>query len=214
MRIIFDVGANDGVFSVEDAKKGDTVWAFEPHPGFCDIIKSKIVELPNYNLVEKAVSDFNGRAAFNIFRSEDCSSLSTTADGFKEHWTNLEDRMTNILTIDVDVITLKKFIIQNKIPRIDWMYCDAQGHDLNVLKGLGEYWRILKSGMLETVREEKVRLYKGQYTLGEVISWLEEKGFLIDKILPNDWRESDGEMVSDGNELNVFFSNPNFESLY
>ena len=77
MRIIFDVGANDGVFSVEDAKKGDTVWAFEPHPGFCDIIKSKIVELPNYNLVEKAVSDFNGRAAFNIFRSEDCSSLST-----------------------------------------------------------------------------------------------------------------------------------------
>lgn len=214
MRIIFDVGANDGVFSVEDAKKGDTVWAFEPHPGFCDIIKSKIVDLPNYNLVEKAVSDFNGRAAFNIFRSEDCSSLSTTADGFKEHWTNLEDRMTNILTIDVDVITLKKFIIQNKIPRIDWMYCDAQGHDLNVLKGLGEYWRILKSGMLETVREEKVRLYKGQYTLGEVISWLEEKGFLIDKILPNDWRESDGEMVSDGNELNVFFSNPNFESLY
>lgn len=214
MRIIFDVGANDGVFSVEDAKKGDTVWAFEPHPGFCDIIKSKIVDLPNYNLVEKAVSDFNGRAAFNIFRSEDCSSLSTTADGFKEHWTNLEDRMTNILTIDVDVITLKKFIIQNKIPRIDWMYCDAQGHDLNVLKGLGEYWRILKSGMLETVREDKVRLYKGQYTLGEVVSWLEEKGFLIDKILPNDWRESDGEMVSDGNELNVFFSNPNFESLY
>lgn len=213
MRIIFDIGANDGFNSVKDARNGDIVWAFEPHPGFCDIIKPQITHLPNYNLIEKAVSDFNGRAAFNIYKSEDCSSLSTTSDNFGQHWKNLENKMDNLLTIEVDVITIKKFIMQNKIPRIDWMYCDAQGHDLNVLKGMGEYWRILKSGMLETVKDDNVKLYKGQYTLEEVKSWLEERGFLIDKILTNDWRESDGQMISDGNELNVFFSNPNFQSL-
>ena len=214
MRIIFDIGANDGVFSVEDAKKGDLVWAFEPHPGFCDIIKSKISNLPNYNLIEKAVSDFNGRAAFNIFKSEDCSSLSNVTDNFEDNWKNLEGRMEPICTIEVDVITLKKVIIENKITRIDWLYCDAQGHDLNVLKGLGEYWRILKSGMLETIKNDSVKLYNGQYTLDEVKDWLEERGFIIDKVLPNDWiKQSDGSMVADGNELNVFFSNPNFNPL-
>lgn len=214
MRIIFDVGANDGTFSVQDAKNGDKVWGFEPHPGFCDIIRQKIVSLPNYTLIEKAVSDFNGRAAFNIFSSEDCSSLSTLTDDFSQNWKNLKPDMQAILTIEVSVITLKKVIIEHKVPRIDWMYCDAQGHDLNVLKGMGEYWRILGSGMLETVRNDKVKLYRGQYTLDEVKTWLEERGFLIDKILPNDWRNSDGKMISDGNELNVFFRNPNQQSLY
>ncbi len=39
-------------------------------------------------------------------------------------------------TIDVDVIKLKDFINDNNIDKIDYLHCDVQGHDLEVLIGL------------------------------------------------------------------------------
>lgn len=211
--LVFDVGANDGSNSIHRALDGDIVYAFEPHPGMCDIIYNRIEDIPNYNLVRKAVSDFNGRAAFHIFESEDCSSLSDLNPGCEEKWSNLKGRLGHLVTIEVEVITLKKFIIENKIKQIDWLHCDAQGHDLNVLKGLGEFHRIVKAGVIETVKNKDVALYKGQYTLEDVKNWMQEKGFQIDSINENDVEWKDGVKVYGGNEFNVYFSNPNFISL-
>lgn len=208
MRVVFDVGANDGVFSVEDARRGALVYAFEPHPGFCRMIESKISGLPNYNLVRKAVSDFEGRSPFNIFELEDCSSLSELEDGYEDKWPGVRGRMGRLSTIEVEVTTLGRFIEENGIERIDWMYCDVQGHDLNVLRGLGEHHRVLVSGMIEVVRDEAARLYRGQGTISEVRHWLEERGFVVEDVSPNDWREVDGRRVADGNEFNLFFRRP------
>lgn len=210
MRIIFDVGANTGSSSLHYTKDfGDLVYAFEPHPGFCSMIESNKQMLgisDGYHIIQKAVSDFNGLAAFHIYKSEDCSSLSRVSDSVEKTWPNLKIKMDCLTTIEVEVITLKKFIIENKIKQIDYLHCDAQGHDLNVLKGLGEYWRIVNEGVIEVVKSNDVALYKGQYILDDVRKWMSTRGFEItDEVLNNPEESS--------NELNVYFSNKNFQPL-
>ena len=79
--IFFDVGANDGSTFLEMAKNqpNNLFYLFEPTPRMCEIIKSKIMDfnLNNFVLVEKAVSDFEGRAKFNVAGQADwgCRSL-------------------------------------------------------------------------------------------------------------------------------------------
>jgi len=70
LSIIFDVGANDGTQFINIAKNDPSVmvYAFEPTPYLCKKIKSKINNMNNYQLVEKAVSDFEGTSNFNVSR--------------------------------------------------------------------------------------------------------------------------------------------------
>jgi len=215
MNIVFDIGANDGEDSIWRAINGDFVFAFEPHPGFCEIIKPKVKNLSNYVLTCKAVSDFNGKHLFNILKSEDCSSLSDINCDHINNWNDVKVDQLN--KIEVDVITLENFIIENNIKRIDWLHCDAQGHDLNVLMGLNNFHKIVKAGVIETVNGRDVALYKNQYVFEDVKKWMSENGFIIEKMAPSNWgpRPETWEPidVSNFNEINVFFTNPNFSPL-
>jgi len=98
--------------------------------------------------------------------------------------------------IEVDVISLGKFIEENAISCIDYLHIDTQGSDLNVLKGMGLYLNIVKQGVMEAGAKKDI-LYKGQNTQEECIEFLLSKGFKIDNILLNDVH---------ANEVNIFFS--------
>ena len=183
--------------------------------------------LKNYILIKKAVSDFEGRAKFNISKEYGCSSLLDFVDTIHESWNNLDDenaikfateqkgieklqphtglKMTK--TVEVDVIRLDKFIEKNKIPRIDFFHCDAQGQDLNVLKGMGDYIELIQEGEIEMPRNKEVALYKGQYVLSDAMFYLKKNNFEIVDIEPNDvWHGACGEP---GNEVNLKFRNKN-----
>ena len=76
MAIYFDVGANDGSSSVDWAKDPtNEIYAFEPNPYF--ELNHKLMQYPNYYWYSFAVSDYNGKAQFNICEAADrgCSSL-------------------------------------------------------------------------------------------------------------------------------------------
>lgn len=217
MKIAFDIGANDGNDSIWRAFQGDLVYGFEPHPGFYDMINSKIKDLPNYKLINKAVSDFNGQSSFNILQSEDCSSLSTVNYSCEESWDDLKNKLNTLATITVDVITLESFIVENNIETIDWLHIDAQGHDLNVLYGLGDYYKIVKEGILETVNDPNNTLYQNQHSFNDVKDYMDSKGFVIQKIVPSNWGQNPENWietdVSNVNEVNVYFTNPNFQEF-
>jgi FkbM family methyltransferase len=207
MATYFDIGANDGDSTLPFARTGHTVWAFEPHPGFCDIIRRKASGLTNYRLVQKAVSDYDGRSEFHVYGSEDCSSLSAPMPGHESVWPHLrEGSMDTLWTIQVEVTTLATFIRENRIRRVDWLHCDAQGHDLRVLKGLGDYSRIVAAGVVECASSPDVALYEGHCHRDGVVEWLESNGFRVDSVSKNDPRGHCGP----DNEVNVFFSNPGF----
>jgi FkbM family methyltransferase len=177
MKILFDVGANEG----QDSLGFDgVVYAFEPHPDFANLLRSKNKE--NYNVVEKAVSNVVGTQKFNFCRSGGASSLLEFKDDqeLNQTWPGRWDVQYAGKSIDVEVITLESFIEENKIDKIDFLHVDAQGVDLQVLEGLGKHKDKIVAGRIECAANSDKSIYKNQTTLLDSCKkWLVENGFEI-----------------------------------
>lgn len=213
-RVFFDVGANDGHTSIPVAEQhpNTIVYSFEPIPELVNLINQKTQLLSNYKVYQKAVADYTGIAQFNVSTQENwgCSSLLEFSPKLKTEWKNIPgiynfEAIQYTKKIQVDVITLKHFIEENKIQKIDWLHIDTQGYDLRVLKGLSEKIDIVLGGTMEAANKEDV-LYLGQHTKEESIAFLQSKGFYITNIENND---------PFGNEVNIFFAkDPKYKNYW
>jgi len=196
--IFFDVGANNGSSSINLARNNpkSIVYAFEPTPQMIKVIEENTSNLRNYFLIKNAVSDFNGKATFNVAGQGDwgCSSLLDFSDKSKTEWPGRHDfKVTE--KIEVEVIRLDKFVKENQIKEIDHLHIDTQGSDLKVLFGLGDYISIVKKGEMEASNKKNI-LYNEQNTKEECIDFLLERNFEITSIDLNDHYK---------NEVNIFF---------
>ena len=95
---------------------------------------------------------------------------------------------------EVEVKRLDNFIIENNIKHISLIKIDTQGHDLNVVKSLGNYINIVDTIMLEC---QLKNLYKNSFTKDEVITYMEKNNFTLTNVknnynLPTDKIPSDG----------------------
>jgi len=198
-KIIFDIGAHEGQDSILLAQESPNtiVYAFEPVPTLAKNIKNKTAELPNYNLIEKAVSDFTGTTTFNIMNdgTGGQSSLLKFTKKVDIVWPSGVLKFTD--EIPVEVIRLDNFIKENKITKIDYLHIDAQGSDLSVLKGLGDCITIVESGVVEASNPDR-EYYEGQNNTEQTIQYLKDRGFEITQVIPND---------DSGNEVNIYFTN-------
>lgn len=198
-KVVFDVGANNGdsFFDLASSDPSVTVYAFEPTPQMCRIIQEKAKGLSNYILIEKAVSDFEGKALFYVAGQADwgCSSLLEFSQKSRTEWPGRFD-FVKTDEIEVEVIRLDRFVKENGILKIDYLHIDAQGSDLKVLKGLGDELGLVQEGVLEAAAKPDI-LYDGQNTEIECIKFLVEHGFWIKKIESNDHFR---------NEVNIYFS--------
>lgn len=201
--IIFDVGANTGLSTKEYISPSNIIYAFEPVP---HLVQNYLYPLrsTNYFVIEKAVSNFEGTTKFNIAKQDPsltdgslfgCSSLYEFSDNLDKSWPGRKDfEVTE--TIEVEVTTMESFIKKNYIAKIDYLHCDTQGNDLNVLKSFGGYIGFLNSGKVECVKQNS--LYKNvNNDLNTVVDFLKSNGFNIDKVESNDFFD---------NEVNVLFS--------
>jgi FkbM family methyltransferase len=202
MSVFFDVGANNGHWSLKTARANpkSIVYAFEPTPRMCDIIELESANLTNYRLVRAAVSDFEGRCQFKISGHADwgCSSLLDFSPKSKTEWPGRTD-FSVTETVDVEVIRLDSFIKNEPIQEIEYLHVDTQGSDLKVLIGMGDCIRMVKKGVIEAAAKEDV-LYLGQNTKEECMDFLNGAGFEILHIWNND---------PHGNEVNIEFIRSN-----
>lgn len=199
-KIIFDVGANNGHTFFQNAIDGDIVYAFEPTPELINYIKKVISEknIKNYNLIEAAVSDFEGTSKFNIAGQGDwgCSSLHEFSENLDKTWPGRSDfKVTHV--VEVKVIRMDNFIKKNNIESIDYLHIDTQGNDLNVLKSFGNELHRVKEGVMEV--PYSVFLYKNIPSKKECIDFLESNGFEITSV------ENNGGLQ----EQNVYFKKRN-----
>ena len=199
-KIFFDVGANFGTTSLPIAKNDPEtiVYAFEPTPELILHLKRCSIDLKNYIVVGKAVSDYEGTAIFNIAGQADwgCSSLLEFSEKSKTEWPGRTDFVVT-RQIEVEVIRLYNFIILNDIEIIDYFHCDTQGTDLDVLYGLGDKISIIKEGVIEAAVKPDI-LYKNQNDYLECIEFLKMNNFEIIAVHGND---------PDINEVNIHFKN-------
>jgi len=193
---IFDVGANNGLDGLGFALLNPTynVYAFEANPDLIsEIIKNKKkieiffkLELKNYEIINKAISDFDGSSIFNVSQFNLCSSL------LKYKFVETKKKIT------IEVITLENFCIQKNIDNIIHLHVDTQGSDLNVIKGLKSFRKKVHSGVMETIVEKKDLLYEGGSSYDQVKSLFSQWNLNIIKTEFNDFEKK---------EINVYFLN-------
>ena len=204
MKIFFDVGAHEGTDSIPLAKQNPDIlfYAFEPNPYMVEHLKNKSKDLSNYIIIEKAVSDYNGKSNFNIctYGPSGVSSLLEFSNTARANWNGFFLSVDE--KIEVDVITLKSFIEENDIKKIDYFHCDTQGSDLKVLQGMGEYINLIDMGRVEAAIKPE-SLYVNQNTYIETFEFLVRNGFEILKL------EAEGSQ----RECNVIFKKFSLSSV-
>lgn len=197
--IIFDVGANWGQDSLERTRSNSktTAYAFEPTPELYHHLTNRSFDFNDrYFVHEIALSDFDGKAEFNVAAHNDwgTSSLLEFSPNLDRTWPGRSDFYVD-RTIEVKVMRFDTWFeaTKPKIKKIDFFHCDTQGSDLKVLKGMGDYIDLIVEGVIEVPDSPEVMLYLGQHTKDEAMNFLTERGFGISGVSHQQ------------NEQNIFF---------
>ena len=147
-RVIFDVGANGGVFSLiaKAVNPSSSVFAFEPMPRvFSQLERNRALNGFDIELVQKAVSNHDGFG--NI--AEPLDDLVGYAGGLDAPDPSIPSR-----EIQVPLVKLSTFAEQKGLDRIDLIKIDVEGHEPEVIEGLGPLLKSRPTLLFEVWNEE------------------------------------------------------------
>jgi FkbM family methyltransferase len=132
--VIFDVGAHTGETSTEYRRRfpDGKIYAFEPFPDTFRVLKRCFSEDNNIIPFELALSNYSGSTILHSNRADSSNSLLETANSADLYW---GDWVKTIDSITIQVETLNNFCNDHSIDRIDILKIDAQGSELNILRG-------------------------------------------------------------------------------
>ena len=133
--VIFDIGANTGIYSLVAKSLNPTaiIHAFEPSKNtFYKLQKNS--EINDFNIICKqiALSNENGSCVF--YDSFDANQTSASlSPEMKKLWANFEAN-----EYEVQTQTLKSYILENEVSSIDLMKIDVEMHEPSVIEGFSE----------------------------------------------------------------------------
>lgn len=177
---VVELGARDCTETAMFAEKFDraTIYAFECNPATLPVCRTSVARFRNVILVEKAASDKNGPIPF--FPTNPEKTVTTWKDGNPGASSLLRASGKYPVEkyvqdeIEVESVTLKTFLQQSKINRIDLLWMDIQGAELLALKGLEEH--ILDIAMIHT-EVEFLEIYECQPLFNDLKKFLNAQGF-------------------------------------
>jgi FkbM family methyltransferase len=164
MDTILDVGANDGVSSIKfrDAFPAATIHAFEPVTKTFGILKRNVEKYKGIYCYQMALGANPGTAQIYLTEHSTMSSLIRPDAPLGEE--------------TVRITTVDDFAAEQNIDRVDLLKVDAEGFDLEVLKGAG---RLLNEGKVAFVLAE-IGFHRGDHRhllFDDVRDFLVSKGF-------------------------------------
>ena len=127
--VVFDCGANTGMFSAVASRYGGEVYAFEAIPEIIDNYLSKAADInKNIRIFSIAVWDKEETLDFSYLVDHICASGCTQILDEVHH----KKRCRHVT---VPAITLDAFVEQNGIARVDFIKADIEGAERNMLRG-------------------------------------------------------------------------------
>ena len=130
-RLCLDVGANIGNHSVFFTNHFDEVIAFEPHPRTFKLLEANAWQLPKLKPIMMGASDRKAElVAWYNPRNIGAASVEETIWNASE---KPKDKRTHSTTLSLE--RLDKLVPKLKHDEVDFIKIDAEGHELNVLKG-------------------------------------------------------------------------------
>lgn len=174
MSVIIDVGAHNGLAVAIPCSQdlSANVYAIEPNPRWAEHLKS--YQRPNLHVFCLAFAEVDGVLPFYVNRNDQTSSLlSATCNA---DWQRYQQDLERIETINVPVKRLETFIREQQLAEIDLLKIDAQGADLQVLKGAGAALHSVRRIQLEVQLQP---LYESSATKQQILDYLSDRGFVL-----------------------------------
>ncbi len=168
--IVVEAGAQFG----EDTYKMSLLWpkgtlyAFEPSPTSYESLTEIAKSRTNVFSFPLALSSSEGKMPFYL--SGGASSLLTPQDGFNQQYFHVDlDH-----PIFVDVVTLDSWLDEHKIAKVDFLWLDMEGNELNALQGAEKH---LSDVTLIYTEVNIQRFWNGCACYEELKNWLERHDF-------------------------------------
>jgi FkbM family methyltransferase len=120
-----DVGANIGITTIWMSKHCKKVYSFEPEKKNIERFKENMAVnfITNFELIQQAVSDVEGKTTLNVLESYGHHSLGKVK-------TSQQVGIQEVL-----VTTLDKYCSKNNIKHIDFLKVDVEGFEIEVFRG-------------------------------------------------------------------------------
>ena len=161
---VVDVGANIGDFAMQTARlcPQGTIYAIEPVPEQCEMIKAqiKLNSVSNVQVIPLAVGSENGE--IELFVSGSQSSMYWGTGGRTR----------------VQVTTLDRIMEQHPIQRIDLLKMDCEGAEWDIFP--------LSARVLPAVSQICMEYHNGKRTAEWLEGWLVQHGFRVHRT-PGPW---------------------------
>jgi FkbM family methyltransferase len=140
--IVFDIGANVGLYTATVSPLVTKVYAFEPNPALHPQLSMTCKQLGNAELVTVALSDTAGETS--LFAPIDHSMASL------RDWTGGSTSALTCHTARLDDLNL---------PLADFIKCDVEGAELNVFRGAQETIRQARPTIFYEANAASVRAF-------------------------------------------------------
>jgi FkbM family methyltransferase len=170
---IFDIGSRDLDQSIEFSTiyPNAKIFAFEPNPDQYQICKEKSINYKNIEVHQLALSDKEGMVDF--YKTLGNIGASSLLEPIDVPFASSQE----VEKIQVKTNTLKNWIDEMKILKVDLMWMDVQGVELAALKGMGDYLKTVKHLHCEASKDP---YYKNHILKDELESFLHAQGFITE----------------------------------
>ena len=131
-QIIFDIGANEGEYSIRIRRISNTpiIYSFEPHPRTFSRLQQKAKEC-GFLAFNYGCSNQKGEGVlFDYFDQDGSGNASLYKDVFPSF-----HQSKSVTQHTIKLVTIDDFAQEHGISRIDILKIDVEGHELDVLKG-------------------------------------------------------------------------------
>lgn len=171
---IVDVGANRGQFALIARKVFPLakIHSFEPLEEPAQIFKKIFSDDPNIALYTCAIGREKMTATIHITKDDDSSSLLPITDAQSSMFSGSIEKETR----QVAVLPLSQALGTISIPPASLLKIDVQGFELDVLQGSED---ILNKFSHLYIECSFIELYEGQALAHQIISWLEQRNFIL-----------------------------------
>jgi FkbM family methyltransferase len=182
---VFDVGANRGQyrdFLRHHVRYTGQIFSFEPIPEIFSELQARAESDRLWQVFSCAVGMVEGKASFNKMSHGEFGSFLTPDHSHVSIFHDL-NRVEAHISVEVKTLAslLPELRAQKGIKR-PYLKMDTQGYDLNVIRGAGA----ALSAFVGLQTEAAVRpIYQGAPLFNEVFQELEERGFVLSGIFPN-----------------------------
>jgi FkbM family methyltransferase len=183
---LVDIGSSGGIAPQWEAVKNLTVVEFEPderaplRPLRSDVNRV-VLRTP---LWERA-----GILDFHLTAKQQASSLFRPNQEIFDRYPSPE-RVATQRTIQIQVDTLANQLNEAGIDNVDFIKLDAQGAELNILRGSEDL--LLHSVIGLEIEVEFLPLYHGQPLFGEVDEYVRSLGYELFELRPTQWKYTEG----------------------